>query len=115
MQIASPESSTPDTKSAKNKWKGKTPRSSRDFDSALDSSGVVIAETRAGDHRTCKCKLPDGTIEPITIIEGVHDLKDSNPKVWHRLVKTLKTWGVITLLAAGSATLVASQLGNFVK
>lgn len=112
MPDVAQESPTSEPK-AKSKWKGKTPRSSRDFDSAI--APIVINETLNGDHRTCKCRLPDGRVDNITIIEGVHDLKDSNPKVWHRLVKQLKTWGVITLLATGGATLVASQLGNFVK
>jgi len=100
----------------KNRWLGKTPRSSRDIDSAIESCGAVIVEgkTTSGDHTTYKVKLEDGTRDTLTLIQG-RDLKDTNPKVWYKLIKTLKNWGVVTLLAAGGATLIASQLGNFVK
>lgn len=111
MSDTAPELPTPDANPTKRK-KGKVPRSSRDFGKVIDP--LVIKATLDGDHRTCKCRLPNGRVDNITIIEGVHDLKDSNPKVWYKLVKTLKTWGVIAL-AAGSATLIASQLNNFLR
>lgn len=82
----------------------KDPHSSRDFNEAIIKSGRVESLTSSGSHTTYRIR-PATSGQPqetLTIIQGCRDLKDTNPKVWHKLVKKMKSFGLLVLMLAGA-------------
>ncbi len=101
----------------KERGSGRVPRSSREFNSVIldgKNGERVASETSDGDHRTFKIigRTPEEPSDTLTIIQGCRDLKDSNPKVWHKLVKKLKSLGLLSLVivGAGAGLAIAERL-----
>lgn len=66
------------------------PRRGNQICELLDRTPFLQAR-QTGDHRTYKHSQ---TGEIVTILNKRKDLRDTNPKVYFRVVKTLKRWGV---------------------
>ena len=93
---------------SKEKRPKRRPRSSAQINERIIASGRVVSETSSGDHRTFRIKsVGEGPTQILTIIQGEHDLLNSHPKVWHRLMKQMRNLSLLGL--AGFAILEAGK------